>query len=143
MAAVELNYEGLSLTPRKICNTIYREGWNDLINNGYEEPITPDNNGVHHIVAKRGRKQIGVISWSIDEAYKVPQVNVMLAYVRPEYRRNGIFKRLHRSLVELCKANGWGVINYRVSARDRAMCKAQAKFLGADLRSYIFQHEVL
>ncbi len=141
MATITVVYQGLSLAPRQICNGIYQEGWKELVAKGYDDPITQDNNGVHHIVAKQGRKQIGVISWYVDEAYEVPQVVVMLAYVRPHWRKKGIVKRLHNSLVETCEANGWGAINYTVNTSNLAMRATMRKMVGTP-EFLTFQHTV-
>ncbi len=140
-----IKYAGISLTPRPICNGIYQEGWREIVAQGYDDPIKQDNNGVHHIVAQtNSRRHLGVISWYIDDAYKVPQVVVMLAYVRPGSRKKGIFKMLHSALVEKCKAEGWGAINYTVNKHNRAMRKSQDSLLSAtaNIEFQIYQHRI-
>lgn len=142
--ALNITYLGISSRINRICNVIYKEGWREIVERDFDQPFRygkSDNIGIHHIVALDGRKQAGVISWIVDGSYKVPQVDVRLAYVRPQYRDQHLFKRLHGSLVDMCEANKWGVINYTVSMHNRTMSHAQS-VLGGTPEFITFQHEI-
>lgn len=143
--ALNIRYAGISSGSNKVCNGIYKEGWREIVARGYDAPFKwgkSDNFGIHHIVAETdSRRHLGVISWIVDDSYKVPQVDVRLIYVRKMSRRHGIARQLHGSLVDMCRANGWGAINYTVNMHNRIMSTAQSRF-GGTPEFITFQHEV-
>ncbi|HHU83447.1 MAG TPA: GNAT family N-acetyltransferase [Firmicutes bacterium] len=79
--------------------------------------------GVITFVAKDGGKVIAFISGEIRENFlpisKVKEVGYISgAYVRPEYRKQGIMKELERMLVEYFKKHGLAYVELNVMANN-------------------------
>jgi ribosomal protein S18 acetylase RimI-like enzyme len=121
---------------------LYVEGWRDIIENGYHDPIhTSDQDGIHHLIAKVGRKNAGILSFYRNEIPKVPEAYVMLLYTRPEFRRCGVARALDAELTKICAAHGMGSIAYGVNTSNHKMNAFQRK-TGNLVEFFIYQRKV-
>jgi ribosomal protein S18 acetylase RimI-like enzyme len=94
-----MKYIKTSKTPK-----LFYDGWGEIIKKGYHPKMLEySEEYLSHIVAKKGRKNVGVISYYLDSAIEGQEAVIQMIYVLPNYRKGYIAQHLYEELELLCE----------------------------------------
>lgn len=119
--------------------TVIAEGWNEILQAGNGEDAVCPNWDQEAIVAKVDGDVAGVLTFVEFEAYR--HIWIYLSYVRPRYRRQGLFRKMFDRLTEIAREREVPEIQSGVSARNTTMQKVNAR-LGRKVESLTYSYKV-
>lgn len=137
MSAPEiLHHKGLN---RRGLMAIVAEGWAAILADGNGEDAVCPAWDQEVIAAIVDGKVVGIVTFTVSEWANYLWVH--LSYVRPQYRRQGLFRTMFEKLTEIAQEREIPEICSGVSARNTAMQKVNVR-LGRKIESLVYSFKV-
>lgn len=124
-------------------SVLLEDAWQELFNKGFHPISGPIhlNDYENYAVFDNTNKEIGVVSFWVDDFTIKCDLVIQMIYVKPENRKKGVSRAIHEFLIGYCKLNNIGLISYAVNNKNKPMLAAQSKYKSCD-KYTIFQYRV-